>query len=239
MRSGRATILALDTRRVPALLQKTRLVDDQNRIWTAQLFHNVMAQLIPRSVCIPTSPVQQMLHPIGAASSIHSANCQPFLRSQPLNKPCKYARLSARGSERTNTSAIKPCARNNSRFQPDNRFSMAKNEELHPRANSVYHLSTTVVLGLLQHVAGVCLEHQPHGRSGLQTQRAAGAGRQVDDELSATIDFGDHRDVLLTQRYDAPRNYVSCAQVTWPRGRHKNVSRANANLHRVPGSHSS
>src|SRR5271166_3126174 len=146
MRSGRATILALDTRRVPALLQKTRLVDDQNRIWTAQLFHNVMAQLIPRSVCIPTSPVQQMLHPIGAASSIHSANCQPFLRSQPLNKPCKYARLRARGSERANNSAISPCARNNSRFHPDNRFSMAKNEELHPRANSVYHLSATVVL---------------------------------------------------------------------------------------------
>src|SRR5271166_4938383 len=148
MRSGRATILALDTRRVPALLQKTRLVDDQNRIWTAQLFHNVMAQLIPRSVCIPTSPVQQMLHPIGAASPIHSANCQPFLRSQPLNKPCKYARLRARGSERANNSAISPCARNNSRFHPDNRFSMAKNEELHPRANSVYHLSATVVLTL-------------------------------------------------------------------------------------------
>src|SRR5208337_5576501 len=95
------------------------------------------------------------------------------------------------------------------------------------------------VLGLLQHVAGVCLEDQPHRRSGLQTQRAAGAWRQVDDELSATIDFGDHRDVLLTQRYDAPRNYVSCAQVTWPRGRHKNVACAHANLHRVPGSHSS
>jgi hypothetical protein len=43
---------------------------------------------------------------------------------------------------------LQPCARNNSRFQPDNRFSMAKNEELHPRANSVYHLSTTVVLAL-------------------------------------------------------------------------------------------
>src|SRR5271166_3448798 len=146
MRSGRATILALDTRRVPALLQKTRLVDDQNRIWTAQLFHNVMAQLIPRSVCIPTSPVQQMLHPIGAASSIHSANCQPFLRSQPLNKPCKYARLSARGSERTNRSAIKPCARNNSRFQPDNRFSITQAGEPHYRAIPDYHLSTTVVL---------------------------------------------------------------------------------------------
>src|SRR5271166_6436888 len=146
MRSGRATILALDTRRVPALLQKTRLVDDQNRIWTAQLFHNVMAQLIPRSVCIPTSPVQQMLHPIGAASSIHSANCQPFLRSQPLNKPCKYARLSARGSERTNRSAIKPCARTNSRFHPDRRFSITQAGEPHYRAIPDYHLSTTVVL---------------------------------------------------------------------------------------------
>src|SRR5664280_84116 len=64
--SGRATILALDTRRVQALLYKARLVDDQNRIWTAQLFQNVIAQLIPRSVCIPTSPVQQMLHAIGS-----------------------------------------------------------------------------------------------------------------------------------------------------------------------------
>src|SRR5271166_3554808 len=131
MRSGRATILALDTRRVPALLQKTRLVDDQNRIWTAQLFHNVMAQLIPRSVCIPTSPVQQMLHPIGAAWPIHSANCQPFLRSQPLNKPCKYARLRARGSERANNSAISPCARNNSPFHPARRFSITHAGESH------------------------------------------------------------------------------------------------------------
>jgi hypothetical protein len=43
--------------------------------------------LIPRGVRIPTRPVQQMLHTIGAASPIHSANCQPFFRSQWLNKP--------------------------------------------------------------------------------------------------------------------------------------------------------
>src|ERR1035441_3081217 len=43
--------------------RKPRLIDDQNCIWTAQLFHNVMAQFIPRRVCIPTGPVQQMLHP--------------------------------------------------------------------------------------------------------------------------------------------------------------------------------
>jgi hypothetical protein len=54
----RAAVLALDTRRVQTLLQKTRLIDDQNCIWTAQLFHNVMAQFIPRSVCIPTGPIQ-------------------------------------------------------------------------------------------------------------------------------------------------------------------------------------
>src|ERR1039457_3691515 len=59
----RAAVLALDTRRVQTLLYKARLVDDQNRIWTAQLFHNVIAQLIPRRVCMPTGPVQQMLHP--------------------------------------------------------------------------------------------------------------------------------------------------------------------------------
>ncbi len=64
MRPRRAAVLALDTRRVQTLLQKTRLIDDQNCIWTAQLFHNVMAQFIPRSVCIPTGPVQQMLHAI-------------------------------------------------------------------------------------------------------------------------------------------------------------------------------
>src|ERR1035437_2628474 len=60
----RAAVLALDSGRMTALLYKARLVDDQNRIWTAQLFQKVIAQLIPRRVCIPTSPVQQMLHAI-------------------------------------------------------------------------------------------------------------------------------------------------------------------------------
>jgi hypothetical protein len=50
----RAAVLALDSGRMTALFYKARLVDDQNRIWTAQLFQNVIAQLIPRSVCIPT-----------------------------------------------------------------------------------------------------------------------------------------------------------------------------------------
>jgi hypothetical protein len=36
------------------LLQKTRLIGDQHGIWTAQLFQHVIAELIPRCVCIPT-----------------------------------------------------------------------------------------------------------------------------------------------------------------------------------------
>src|ERR1035437_3401167 len=78
---------------------------------------------------------------------MHSANCQPFLRSQPLNKPCKYARLRARGSERANNSAISPCARNNSRFHPARRFSITHARRITPQSGfRVAHLSTTVVL---------------------------------------------------------------------------------------------
>src|SRR5271166_5415939 len=143
----RAAILTLHTRRMLTLLQKTRLVDDQNRIWTAQLFHNVMAQLIPRSVCIPTSPVQPMLHPI-RSRFLHPLSQLPAILALTAAQQALQIRKAPRtGFQRANNSAISPCARNNSRFHPDNRFSMAKNEELHPRANSVYHLSATVVLG--------------------------------------------------------------------------------------------
>jgi hypothetical protein len=46
----RAGVLALDPDRMLALLQKARLIGNQHRIWTAQLFQHVIAQPIPRRV---------------------------------------------------------------------------------------------------------------------------------------------------------------------------------------------
>src|ERR1035437_8176431 len=62
----RTAVLALDSGRMTALLYKAGLVDDQSRIWTAQLLQNGIAQLTPRRVCTPTSPVQPRLHPISS-----------------------------------------------------------------------------------------------------------------------------------------------------------------------------
>ena len=62
--SRRASVLPLHPRRVTALLQKSCLIDDQNSIRAAQLFQHVIAKLIPRRSCIPTSTVQQILHTV-------------------------------------------------------------------------------------------------------------------------------------------------------------------------------
>jgi hypothetical protein len=47
-----------------ALLQETSFIGDQHGIRVVQLFQNVTAKLIPRRICIPTSPVQQVLYAI-------------------------------------------------------------------------------------------------------------------------------------------------------------------------------
>ncbi len=69
----RTRVLALDPNRMLALLQKARLDCNPHRIGIASLFQYIIAELIPRSVCIPTCPIQQMLysvrcrfaHPVG------------------------------------------------------------------------------------------------------------------------------------------------------------------------------
>lgn len=58
--SSRAGVLALDPNRMLTLLHKARLIGDQHGIQTTQLFQHVIAKLIASSICIPTSPVQQM-----------------------------------------------------------------------------------------------------------------------------------------------------------------------------------
>ena len=61
-----AAILALHARRVVALLQETRLIDDQHRVRTVQLFQRITPHPVPHLIGIPPCPVQQVLDRIGS-----------------------------------------------------------------------------------------------------------------------------------------------------------------------------
>jgi hypothetical protein len=102
---------------------------------------------IPRRIRIPARPVQQMLHRVSRRFPHPLGQLPAVLPLTVAQQPCRYARLRARGSERANNPAIRSCARNNSRFHPARRFSIADAGESTPsRASLDYQISTTVVL---------------------------------------------------------------------------------------------
>ena len=61
----RPALLPFDAHRLRALLEQARLIDDQDCVGIGQVLDHVGAQVVPHSVGIPVSRVEQTLHTVG------------------------------------------------------------------------------------------------------------------------------------------------------------------------------
>lgn len=62
--AGRATVLAGHPGRVAPFLEKSRFVDHQDRLISAQVGDHVLLQVIPHLISIPQCPAQQVLQAV-------------------------------------------------------------------------------------------------------------------------------------------------------------------------------
>lgn len=67
--TGCARVLPLGTYALVALLQETRSVDYQHRIFIAQVLDNILSEVIPHQVGVPQRVVEQALYAIWVALS--------------------------------------------------------------------------------------------------------------------------------------------------------------------------
>ena len=86
----RAGVLPSHAARGLALLQKTGLVNDQNRVIRCQVFERILAHNIAQSIGIPAAPPQDRLLPPGTGITRrlgpHPACLAPLLPQQPVKK---------------------------------------------------------------------------------------------------------------------------------------------------------
>ena len=92
----RARVLARNSARRLALLQKTGLVDDQNRILISQRFQRVIAHHVAQGIRVPSPPAQDRLLPprtgIARRFRAHPARLAPLVPQQPVEEQARRGR---------------------------------------------------------------------------------------------------------------------------------------------------
>jgi len=69
------------------LFEETRPIYDQHGITLAKLFNDIVAKELQAASGSHYARSRKCCTPLGVASPIHSAGCQPFLRSTEPSKP--------------------------------------------------------------------------------------------------------------------------------------------------------
>jgi hypothetical protein len=110
--SRRATLLRANTRRVLATFGEAGLVDDQNRRFAAQLFHDVRTKIIAHPITLPDSVREQALHAVGAGPPGMFSQLPAVFSGNFTQNPSRDAANARRcGSGRVKCGAIRACRR--------------------------------------------------------------------------------------------------------------------------------